>query len=206
MLISRCAWHPFFCGYPRPLRVVSWRGPGIAFADTICRSCAERVRIEGLWGSSPPTPVWPGSAHTALVFVGLPLLVALVLLATPLHDASTPVPREDAALFGDPAVSDPVITGMPTPVYGAVRREATRRPRVKQDPVPAVIFEPRRVTRLARDRASTPPRAVAAAPPTVTPVRTFVSIRRIAEGVPVRPAVSVADPFARSLFREQQSP
>jgi hypothetical protein len=37
-------------------------------------------------------------------------------------------------------------------------------------------------------------------------VRTFVSIRRIAEGVPVRPAVSVADPFARSLFREQQSP
>ena len=112
MLISRCAWHPFFRGYPRPLRVVSWRGPGVAFSDTICRSCAARVRIEGLWASSPPKPVWPGSAQTALLFVGLPLLWALVLMAAPLHDAGPPPAREEtlAALV---AAEAPLIEALP---------------------------------------------------------------------------------------------
>ena len=96
MLVSRCAWHGFCRGYPRLLRVVSWRGFTPRFTDTICRSCAERVRIEGLWGSAPPEPVWPGSAQTAAIFVGLPLLIALVLMAAPLHDPGPPPPITQA--------------------------------------------------------------------------------------------------------------
>lgn len=198
MVISRCAWHPFFCGYPRPLRVVSWGGRGIAFTDTICRSCAARVRIEGLWGSSPPAPVWPGSAQTALLFVGLPLLIALVLMATPLHDA-TPVAREEAvdALPADPAPSRPVFVAAPVPVSRARPAAMSAPSRVRREPVPAVIFERRRTLRPRREPwrdpqpglpVAAPARAVAASP------------RAVAETVAVAATLRAAD------LRAPQSP
>lgn len=148
MLISRCAWHPFFRGYPRPLRVVSWRGPGVAFADTICRSCAERVRIEGLWASSPPTPVWPGSAQTALLFVGLPLLAALVLMATPLDEGTPLIPREEPSVSA--SIDEPLLEALAAEAESAPPpaspRAAVARPRQERsEPVPAVIYETRRV-------------------------------------------------------------
>jgi hypothetical protein len=143
MLISRCAWHAFFRGYPRLLRIISWRGRGVAFTDTICRSCAERVRIEGLWGSAPPEPVWPGSPQTAAVFVGLPLLVALVLMAAPLHDpgAPPPLPPPPAASVADVAPAAAVIEPASAPVVP--RRTVSRARRLASEPVPAVIYEPR---------------------------------------------------------------
>lgn len=145
MVISRCAWHAFFRGYPRPLRVISWRGRGVAFSDTICPSCADRVRIEGLWGASPPPPVWPGSPQTALIFVGLPLLTALVLLATPLHDAAPPTQREEAATpaGGDLLAPEP---GVAERAAGAVElpRAFVTRQRTAAGRVPAVIYETRR--------------------------------------------------------------
>ena len=159
MVISRCAWHPFFCGYPRPLRVVSWRGARIAFADTICRSCAARVRIEGLWAPSPPPPVWPGSAHTALLFIGLPVLIALVLMATPLHDATRLAPRHDARVVANRAWLE-----APVPAQPVRRRAASAASRPDQgERVPDVIFETRSSVRRGphdpRGRASEPRRA-----------------------------------------------
>jgi hypothetical protein len=149
MVIARCAWHAFFRGYPRPLRVVSWRGRGIAFSDTICRSCAARVRIEGLWGSSPPTPVWPGSPQTALIFVGLPLLTILVLLATPLHDPGPP-PREETAAASpatDRPAPEPRAAAAGSGLAAAPKAVARRQP-VERARIPAVIYEGRRT----RDR------------------------------------------------------
>ena len=157
MVIARCAWHAFFRGYPRPLRVVSWRGRGIAFSDTICRSCAARVRIEGLWGSSPPTPVWPGSPQTALIFVGLPLLTVLVLLATPLHDPGPP-PREEAAA-ASPASDGPA----PEPRVAAAESSQTAEPKAvaRRQPaeragIPAVIYEGRRTRHREHEKAVPP--------------------------------------------------
>jgi hypothetical protein len=191
MVILRCAWHPFFRGYPRPLRVVSWRGAGIAYSDTMCRTCAERVRIEGLWASSPPTPVWPGSAHTALLFVGLPLLTALLLMAAPLHDATPPAMREDPARRLDVADLDELPPPDRRPVAPVARRPA-------DDPVPDVVFEIRRIRRRApegaRSSPSPPPRVIAAA------VR-----RPVASAMP-RPIVEAADIPTRALARESQSP
>lgn len=145
MVISRCAWHAVFRGYPRPLRVLSWRGRGVSFSDTICPSCAERVRIERLWGISPPTPVWPGSPQTALIFVGLPLLTALVLLATPLHDAAPPPPGEDgpARLSVEAPATEPRL--VPAEVGTAAMPRAVARRQPVSDPVPAVIYETRRL-------------------------------------------------------------
>jgi hypothetical protein len=141
MVIARCAWHQFFCGYPRPVRVVSWRGPRISFTETICRSCERRVRDEALWLPSPPTPVWPGSAHTAAILVGLPLLAALLLIATPLHEAThdsggNPPPPLTAELEDETHA---------TTVSPAARPATVPRARqVKPAPVPAVIYEMRR--------------------------------------------------------------
>jgi hypothetical protein len=143
MLISRCAWHEFFRGYPRLLRVVSWRGLGLAFSDTICRSCAERVRIEGLWGSAPPEPVWPGSPQTAALFVGLPLLIALVLMAAPLHDPGPPPPALQASAAPAPEIQPAASVLEPAPPAPAHRRAVHSVRRVVSEPVPAVIFEPR---------------------------------------------------------------
>ena len=152
MLIQRCAWHAFFRGYPRPLRVLSWHGRRIELSDSICPSCADRVRIEGLWGSPPP-PVWPGSPQTALIFVGLPLLTALVLLATPLHDATIPpMPRPElaTAFVGD-------LPGQELRLVEVTRESALpgaviRRQRI--DRVPPVIYEVRRTVYRSREHAS----------------------------------------------------
>jgi hypothetical protein len=174
MLISRCAWHPFFRGYPRPLRVVSWRGPGVAFTDTICRSCAQRVRIEGLWASSPPTPVWPGSAQTAALFVGLPLLMALVLMATPLHDTAPPPVREDAAVtasadrpakaLAEPTVENPRDVELAASPSFRARHALARR--ASAPPVPEVIYESRWIVsarRAGRAEATAPTNGAAPA-------------------------------------------
>jgi hypothetical protein len=152
MLIQRCAWHAFFRGYPRPLRVLSWHGRRIDFSDSICPSCAHRVRIEGLWGSPPP-PVWPGSPQTALIFVGLPLLTALVLLATPLHDATAPpMPRQEltTAFVGD-------LPGQELRLVDVTRQFALPRAvigRQRTDRVPPVVYEARRTVYRSREHAS----------------------------------------------------
>jgi hypothetical protein len=202
MVILRCAWHPFFRGYPRPLRVVSWRGAGIAFSDTMCRSCAERVRIEGLWASSPPTPVWPGSAHTALLFVGLPLLTALLLMAAPLHDGTPPAMRKDPARRLDPAVRDPSVADLDElrprdrrPVAPVARRPA-------DDPVPDVVFEIRRILRRGPERAREGARSAPSPPPRVI----AAAVRRPAASARPRPIVEAADIPTRALAREPQSP
>jgi hypothetical protein len=168
MLISRCAWHPFFRGYPRPLRVISWRGFPVRFSDTICRSCAERVRIEGLWASAPPAPVWPGSAQTAALFVGLPLLIALVLMAAPLHDPGPPPAfgPPAAAVVGERVAEAPAVVDQAPAQSFSARRAAVSRPRrqVDREPVPAVIYETRRELRRqptgeARGSSAAAPRA-----------------------------------------------
>ena len=46
MLISRCAWHPRYHGYPLVAGVTSWGGWGVKFTDGICADCAERFRAE----------------------------------------------------------------------------------------------------------------------------------------------------------------
>lgn len=201
MVILRCAWHPYFRGYSRLLRVVSWRGAGIAFSDTMCRSCAERVRIEGLWASSPPTPVWPGSAHTALLFVGLPLLTALVLMAAPLHDATPPAMREDPARRLDLAVTDPRVADLDE-LPARDRRPAVpvaRRP--ADGPTPDVVFEIRRILRRAPERAREGPRP-SAPPPRVIPA----AVGRPATRAIPRPIVEAAGLRPRAPARDSQSP
>jgi hypothetical protein len=156
MLIQRCAWHAFFRGYPRPLRVLSWRGRGVSFSDSICPGCADRVRIEGLWGTPPP-PVWPGSPQTALIFVGLPLLTALVLLATPLHDPGPPAPRAEltAALSEELPAAEMRVAERATGA-AALPRAVAKRQRTDELRVPAVIYETRRTIHrsVATGRAS----------------------------------------------------
>ena len=85
------------------------------------------------------------SPQTALIFVGLPLVTALVLLATPLHDAAPPPLREDAAaLTAEATASEPRLAaaaiGTPAPLDAVVRRKTRR-----DAGVPAVIYETRRV-------------------------------------------------------------
>jgi hypothetical protein len=46
VLISRCAWHPRYHGYPLVEGVASWSGWGVKFTDGICADCAVRFRDE----------------------------------------------------------------------------------------------------------------------------------------------------------------
>jgi hypothetical protein len=46
VLLSRCAWHPRYFGYPLVEGVVSWSGWGLRFTDGICSECATRFRAE----------------------------------------------------------------------------------------------------------------------------------------------------------------
>ena len=46
MLLTRCAWHPRYRGYPLVEGVASWSGWGVKFTDGICADCAERFRAE----------------------------------------------------------------------------------------------------------------------------------------------------------------
>jgi hypothetical protein len=97
--------------------------------------------------------VWPGSAQTALLFVGLPLLTGLVLLASPLHDAPPPPLREEAAALTGAAAMEPVAAA-PEPRPAAMPRAVAKRA-VLDDAVPAVIYELRRSGRVrARDNAA----------------------------------------------------
>lgn len=97
--------------------------------------------------------MWPGSAQTALLFVGLPLLTGLVLLASPLHDAPPPPLREEAAALTGAAAMEPVAAA-PEPRPAAMPRAVAKRA-VLDDAVPAVIYELRRSGRVrARDNAA----------------------------------------------------
>jgi hypothetical protein len=143
----------------------------VAFTDTICRSCAERVRIEGLWASAPPTPVWPGSAQTAALFVGLPLLIALVLMAAPLHDPGPPprVEERTAAWTADapaePPADTPAAEDSAAVASFPARHAAVSRPRrAAVEPVPAVIFVSRRTLATQRQPAGDVRATPAAAP------------------------------------------
>jgi hypothetical protein len=46
VLLSRCAWHPRYHGYPLVEGVASWSGWGVKFTDGICTDCATRFRAE----------------------------------------------------------------------------------------------------------------------------------------------------------------
>jgi hypothetical protein len=46
VLLSRCAWHPRYHGYPLVEGVASWSGWGVKFTDGICAACAVRFRTE----------------------------------------------------------------------------------------------------------------------------------------------------------------
>jgi hypothetical protein len=46
MLVSRCAWHRRYHGYPLVSGIRSWRGLAIRFTDGICTRCLERFRKE----------------------------------------------------------------------------------------------------------------------------------------------------------------
>jgi len=46
VLLSRCAWHPRYFGYPLVEGVVSWSGWWLRFTDGICPECATRFRAE----------------------------------------------------------------------------------------------------------------------------------------------------------------
>jgi hypothetical protein len=48
VLVSRCAWHSRYFGYPLFAGVVSWSGWRLRFTDGICAGCAARVRAEYL--------------------------------------------------------------------------------------------------------------------------------------------------------------
>ena len=94
--------------------------------------------------------MWPGSPQTALIFVGLPLLTALVLLAAPLHDAAPLAPREETVAVTGVDMTEPEQRLAEQPiVVAAMPRAVVRRPR-EQSAVPAVIYETRR--RLDRPR------------------------------------------------------
>jgi hypothetical protein len=116
----------------------------VSFSDTICPSCADRVRIERLWGTSPPPPVWPGAPQTALIFVGLPLVTILILLATPLHDPGPLTPRPDAAAaIAEELAGSPRIARVES-AAAALPHAVVRRPRAEGAGVPAPIYETRR--------------------------------------------------------------
>jgi hypothetical protein len=46
VLLSRCAWHLRYRGYPLIGGVASWSGWGVKFTDGICAACAVRFRDE----------------------------------------------------------------------------------------------------------------------------------------------------------------
>lgn len=125
----------------------------MSFTDTICRSCADRVRIEGLWGTSPPPPVWPGSPQTALIFVGLPLVTALVLLATPLDDVAPPLQEARAPVGAYLSTTEAAFEGREI-AAAAMPNAVAAGAAVRDDEVPPVIYEPRRRSRPVRAEAS----------------------------------------------------
>jgi hypothetical protein len=116
----------------------------VSFSDTICPACADRVRIEQLWGTSPPPPVWPGAPQTALIFVGVPFVTILILLATPLHDPGPPTPRpRPAATIAEESAGSLRIVRAES-ATAALPHAVVRHPRAARDGVPAVIYETRR--------------------------------------------------------------
>jgi hypothetical protein len=114
--------------------------------------------------------VWPGSPQTALIFVGLPLLTALVLLATPLHDSAPPAPGDEVAapLVGQPPTSEVRVAEQAGAPATLPRVVARRQPTVEAR-VPAVIYETRRTVHR--------PRAARANPTTATPITAAATAR-----------------------------
>lgn len=108
----RCAWHPRYHGHPRLLGVASWRGLSVHFTDGICPTCATRVTSDRTGTvSASQTPRWPGAGRAAVLFVGMPLTVALVLAATPLSEP--PVPSAPAVAALPSAAAVPAATQAP---------------------------------------------------------------------------------------------
>jgi hypothetical protein len=131
--------------------------------------------------------VWPGSAQTALLFVGLPLLMALVLMATPLHDATPPSVSEEASasVAAEAALTESVVA----PVRSAPQRPvtATRPRRPEAERVPAVIFETRRTIAVPRERLQEALRSsTAMAPPATSRRRPPSEVRTVAAFEPRR--------------------
>ena len=141
MLIARCAWHRRYWGVGRLLGVASWGGLHISFTDGICPKCAARVRsdfrVSRAGGRvAPDRACWmPGIAVVALA-----VMIAVLLIARPTHDAILISPPPGPMLAETaPAASPPLVI---PPALG---------PRPAVEPIPGVIREPR-VALAARSR------------------------------------------------------
>ena len=94
VLISRCAWHRRYRGYPKLLGIVPGQGLHLSFTDGICQKCAERVRADHLRirvDRRPAVARRRGAWLPGLAAVTLSLVVALVLIARPTHELPPPV-------------------------------------------------------------------------------------------------------------------
>jgi len=145
--------------------------------------------------------VWPGSAQTALLFVGLPLLTALVLLASPLHDAPAPLPREEAAAPDSVSAPEPRFVEL-QPAPAAMPRPVATRP-AHDEAVPAVIYEVRRTGRYrAREDAGAP---VSGSAPAVMPT-SRPRLRPVTSVEPVAAVAASAEARIIAASLAQQSP
>ena len=117
MLISRCAWHRRYHGYTKILGISSWRGLQPSFTDGICHKCAARVRADhlrfrvdrGASADRRETAWVPG-----LIALSLSVMIALVLVARPTHEAP-PLPPVVAVLPPAP-VEAPAVEPAPSEV------------------------------------------------------------------------------------------
>ena len=88
--MARCAWHPQNHGHGKVLGVTSWRGLRIDFTDGICDTCAARMAAPPR-GSTGDPGVETKDGHTSeIVVVALAVMIGLVLVARPTHDAPPP--------------------------------------------------------------------------------------------------------------------
>jgi hypothetical protein len=186
MLIRRCAWHREFHGYTLIHGVAAWRGFSLKFTDGVCRSCAERVRIE--WRLARlPTDALPPPAVSLLsprlghagVAVGLVVLVATAL----------PVKLISDALLRGARTDPQVVVGEEVPSHAAVSTSLeSAPPRVSRHRPPITVPPLRR-------RATGPegPEGARVAAVVTPPVRLVPSSAAMgAEGVPPPETVVVA--------------
>jgi hypothetical protein len=106
MLISRCAWHRKYHGYPAITGIASWRGRRVQFTDGMCKACAAQLRFE--WYGDTESEPGRASSYRRLAWLApgagmaaAAALLAMVLAARPLHDPA------DVLLTRIPAVAVP---------------------------------------------------------------------------------------------------